>query len=641
VHTVQGDTVEAIAYRQGVTPDYIRHYNPNLVVDSSGRVAPQQQVAVVGVAGNAEMHSSRHGDSYASVAHAYGCDEVELRQYNPGCTFAAGEHIRIPPPAPHRQLSYAAPATQYEMAREESFSDVARRFSVREDDLRRANPGAAQSPPGSPQHLVIPRSNMADYDSLPASVPASPTHAHFESARVVQCDDRDTLQMLADRYGVQSHDLAALNPHIAQQSSLGGQTVVLPPRAQLQAQTFQSAEYPYDSAMSSPLFAGGAAPGYPAARESQQAQLRDVHHHHTERVPDIYGADEAARATRRADRNLAEFEGMIESLGGHRDAEVRELAIQLRMLMTQYETQRDEYARCVAANGEWAARCKALEYLAAGNPEKEEMLRLATELHTVKALQGANERRLRGDLEREFARRAREQERERREELVRQRAEHDVSMTRSTAPQGPSAGAAAAAAGAPAATNGPAVATTIEDIEPFLRYKDDEVARLVQQVRELESENAVVVARNTSLQDSMAATAYAIDSRPSLLKILFDLFAMGEECVRRVNDVTVRLSVRDLGKRVLTAELARIEEQARGLLKGHRWIIGNLFTDDEVRHLGASPLHFSDVASPAAIPSHGSNAGIRGRAGTPTRARGTVPSTPGRSTVRASSTPRR
>jgi hypothetical protein len=54
------------------------------------------------------------------------------------------------------------------------------------------------------------------------------------------------------------------------------------------------------------------------------------------------------------------------------------------------------------------------------------------------------------------------------------------------------------------------------------------------------------------------------------------------------------VDARELGKRVLMDCLAKIREDVRLLVSGHKFIVQNMFFESEVLHLGASPSHFAD-----------------------------------------------
>jgi len=148
------------------------------------------------------------------------------------------------------------------------------------------------------------------------------------------------------------------------------------------------------------------------------------------------------------------------------------------------------------------------------------------------------------------------------------------------------------------------VPATMDEIEPFLRYKDDQYARLLAKTKKLEAENDQMIAQCHTLNAKMESLAYITDSRPSLLQIIFDLHKMSEKLVKHIDDLALRIAVRDLGKRVVTQELEAIETEAKDVASGHQWIIANLFTEVEVLHLGGSMSHFESeaIAGTAASP---------------------------------------
>lgn len=111
----------------------------------------------------------------------------------------------------------------------------------------------------------------------------------------------------------------------------------------------------------------------------------------------------------------------------------------------------------------------------------------------------------------------------------------------------------------------------------------------------LEDDNAVLVAKCTEMSARLEEARFAVDSRPDLLRILYDLQRAAQLGSKSLTDLIARVNIREHTRKQLTDELESLLRQVRDIVNGHKWIIGNLFTEVEIHHIGSSPSHYLEV----------------------------------------------
>jgi LysM repeat protein len=660
-----GETVASVAYRHGVSVEHVRRCNPALRGDTFD--TPQEVVIVEsGAQREAPAHHVTHvirqGDDMASVARAYGVDESSLRAANASRRFEVHQTIVIPPS--HHSQSHSV----YEVGPAETSREVAIRYGVQEHDLVAANP-SVRFASGRRQQIVIPAAGQ-NYTS---------EAQHFETVHVAPAAAHETPEMVAERYGVGASELSRSNVAVNFESSMPSRIILpqnhatgysAPPpttnrrHTAAHVETYDVYERTGDESVDAvaerhglpreailalnPDFGRSDSSVLLPPGSTQRAAVR----HGDSDMAALRRADAAETAVGNRDVLLDRYERVINDLQSGRAGDGRTAASQLEFLMHEYERVSEELQRCASANRAWEAHCRALGDAAGSKDEaslRHELARVATELHHAKAHFAEHERRVRSDMEREFTRRARVLDRAHREEAERLKAEMEHRLliasgdaagdhtSRSLQVSKTHSGAARDSRheGTPGYA-GP----TIADLEPFLQYKDDTHAKLVRDHQDLQQQYQLISARCTTLDEKFETMAFAIDSRPSLLKIVFDLHKLADASSQAVEDLALRLSVRDIPRRQLQQELGGIAADARDLARSHHWIIGNLFTEVEVMHLGASPAHYSNTVDPRLAvnapaknpltpqkkkPSIGSPA--RGRSSTPVRVMRTTTTT--------------
>jgi LysM repeat protein len=662
-HTAsRDDNLASVAYRYGVSEDEVLLYNPEL---RNRTLAPGQHIIIGEPGGYRQQqqtqhqpsHTFRQNESVAQVAAAYGVSEQSLRSANAGARFQPHETIVIPP------SRYNQAYTSYETAPGESAREIALRYGITETVLVQANPGAIfgtgrreqivippcapdiytaeqtrvervmvapSSPRDTPESFAqrygippqqLERANVAVdlRSSMPSRIilpdagtdsyrqpPPLPRHtaAHTLTYDAYQRKEHESVDDVAQRFQLPVEVVKALNPNFGSRS--GGQTVLLPEGA---------------TAAASPASPTGAQHAAFSQRAETEASLRRA------------GAVEDALANR--DVLLDRYERAMMDLQHGRVGDARQAATQMEYLMNEYERVANELHRCAAANRNWEAQCTTLQQalsMSADADLRRELARVGAELHHARSHFAEHEQHVRIDMEREFTRRARVLERAHREEAERMKAEleHRLLASSQAARQRESGGVSPVPSGSNAAGAGAAAGAyqgpTISDLEPFLRFKEDSYAQLVREHKHLEEQYSLVQARCSTLDEKFETMAFAIDSRPSLLKIIFDLHKLADASSSALEDLALRLSVRELNRRLVQQELAGISADVRDLARSHHWIIGNLFTEVEVLHLGSSPASFHDTVDPRlALEAPKRNPSVPQRGSTPTRGRSSTP----------------
>jgi LysM repeat protein len=640
-----GDSIATIAYRYGVSEEQLRQQNPTI---RAGAIRSGLELVVVEPEQRASpgtKHLVKANESVSDIARAYGVSEQVLRAANPSHRFRPFDIITVP------TSSYDQRYTTYETNPAESSRDVAARYGVEEQDLLAANPGTVFGT-GRRQPIVIP-SSSADV--------ATRDRARFEEVYVAPSSAADTPQQFAHRYGLNPDQLTRSNMTVDLSSKMPARVILpdvgveayrspppLPKYTAAHVSTVDAYEPQHDETITSvarrfqlpeeavaalnPNFNPGRTVLLPAGALARQPASPAVGQEGMRRA----SAAESALANR--DTILDRYERDLVELQSGRLSDARQTASQMEHLLREYQRVADELYRCAAANREWEAQCAALQSAMAGGGNeadlRRELVRTTSELHQARSHFAEHERQVRADAEREFTRRARMLERAHREdserlktELEHQLANYDAdAMDRSLATQ-----PVQNAAGFSVDSAGGFKGASLGDLEPFLRYKEDSYSQLVRDYKHLEEQHALVNTRCATLTEKFDTMAFAIDSRPALLRIIFDLHKLADASSGALEDLALRLSVRELQRRVVQQDLASIAADVRDLARSHHWIIGNLFTEVEVMHLGASPAAFQDTVdrkllqeapkvNPAApTPRRVGTSPARGRSSTPVR----------------------
>jgi WD40 repeat protein len=109
---------------------------------------------------------------------------------------------------------------------------------------------------------------------------------------------------------------------------------------------------------------------------------------------------------------------------------------------------------------------------------------------------------------------------------------------------------------------------------------------------ELQELHQTLFTQTTLLAHRLQRFVFLFDTRPVLTRALVELHRVLQQCVRSIRQHEVEAERRQLSAAEALALLSVTSDHSEQALQGNRWVLANLFTEDELHHLACSPSHF-------------------------------------------------
>ena len=126
----------------------------------------------------------------------------------------------------------------------------------------------------------------------------------------------------------------------------------------------------------------------------------------------------------------------------------------------------------------------------------------------------------------------------------------------------------------------------------YYKYKEEQYAKIGGLNQQLHEENAALMGQTQALTEKLHAMSFVIESRPSLLKVLYDLYKMCVHTKKTIEKFAKEVSARERSRRELLDNIGSIRTEVVDVMNGEKWLIANMFTEYELLHLGTSPSFF-------------------------------------------------
>eukprot|EP01063_Lacrimia_lanifica_P024452 TRINITY_DN32357_c0_g1_i1.p1 TRINITY_DN32357_c0_g1~~TRINITY_DN32357_c0_g1_i1.p1 ORF type:complete len:1690 (+),score=748.32 TRINITY_DN32357_c0_g1_i1:442-5070(+) len=126
----------------------------------------------------------------------------------------------------------------------------------------------------------------------------------------------------------------------------------------------------------------------------------------------------------------------------------------------------------------------------------------------------------------------------------------------------------------------------------YYKYKEEQYAKIGGLNQQLHEENAALMGQTQALTEKLHALSFVIESRPSLLKVLYDLYKMCVHAKKTIEKFSKEVSTRERSRRELLDNIGGIRTEVVDVMNGEKWLIANMFTEYELLHLGTSPSFF-------------------------------------------------
>jgi len=126
----------------------------------------------------------------------------------------------------------------------------------------------------------------------------------------------------------------------------------------------------------------------------------------------------------------------------------------------------------------------------------------------------------------------------------------------------------------------------------YYRYKEEQWAQIGGLNRQLHAENVALLGQARDLQEKLQSMQFIVESRPSFLKVLYDLYKMCVHCRKHLDRFGKEVSQRERPRRELLENISAVRNEVADVMNGNKWLIGNMFTEYELLHIGTSPSFF-------------------------------------------------
>lgn len=230
VHRVRrGETMASIATRYRVSISSIREWNnlssrkKSLAAGTAltlylqgGKSSPS--TASTSTKKKWLTYKVRRGDTFAKIADSYDVTVQQLRGWNRGRKAIAGARLKIYTGVGETQTAVAGRYQTHKVRKGETLATIAETYGVREGDLREWN-----NLDGS---TILAGSKLRVYTTS-AAAKGDYARGDAGSARTYRVRAGDTLEKIANKYGVTVRQLKKLNHNIADKSLKVGQKLTL------------------------------------------------------------------------------------------------------------------------------------------------------------------------------------------------------------------------------------------------------------------------------------------------------------------------------------------------------------------------------------------------------------------------------
>eukprot|EP01059_Diplonema_ambulator_P005294 TRINITY_DN1503_c2_g1_i2.p1 TRINITY_DN1503_c2_g1~~TRINITY_DN1503_c2_g1_i2.p1 ORF type:complete len:558 (+),score=183.20 TRINITY_DN1503_c2_g1_i2:1102-2775(+) len=126
----------------------------------------------------------------------------------------------------------------------------------------------------------------------------------------------------------------------------------------------------------------------------------------------------------------------------------------------------------------------------------------------------------------------------------------------------------------------------------YYKYKEEQYAKIGGLNQQLHEENGALMGQTQALTEKLHAMSFVMESRRSLLKVLYDLYKMCVHTKKTIDKFSKEVSVRERTRRELLDNIGGIRTEVVDIMNGEKWLIANMFTEYELLHLGTSPSFF-------------------------------------------------
>eukprot|EP01060_Flectonema_neradi_P010661 TRINITY_DN1774_c0_g1_i1.p1 TRINITY_DN1774_c0_g1~~TRINITY_DN1774_c0_g1_i1.p1 ORF type:complete len:1700 (+),score=411.86 TRINITY_DN1774_c0_g1_i1:52-5151(+) len=126
----------------------------------------------------------------------------------------------------------------------------------------------------------------------------------------------------------------------------------------------------------------------------------------------------------------------------------------------------------------------------------------------------------------------------------------------------------------------------------YYKYKEEQYAKIGGLNQQLHEENGALMGQTQALTEKLHAVSFVIESRPSLLKVLYDLYKMCVHARKTIDKFSKEVGSRERTRRELLDYIGGIRTEVVDVMNGEKWLIANMFTEYELLHLGTSPSFF-------------------------------------------------
>ncbi|CUF95343.1 LysM domain-containing protein, putative [Bodo saltans] len=599
-----GSTVASVAATYRLKVDDLKKWNPRLIaLDSSDEITSREPLLIPLRRGAAALQQhtvspmplnsfmSTAGDTLQQLADRSGIDVATLLQCN--------EHLRLHPnaPLPSMQQVFLPSNARYVDPRA-----AAARTSPGRGGQKKA---ATTTDDGTATSVTLQRYNVREGDLLTS---------------------------VAHRFGTTPAQITKLNPCIRSNDLKRDADVILLPVSSSSS-----------SAARGPLALGGRAPkwsisgpGDAAAQDTHAEGASDnkasseyVYHTQSLRdaLPTSVGISDLDDAIAVHLENAARVDDIIQ----HPEHYTNEALVQeLKHMQSQHEAMIGALRNGGLENASLEARCRALEGLEDRRAEVEsdeeqrrhvealerQVATLLTDAQVIKTQSVQRESMLLLDFERRSQRHAREVERNATEERERwlaflRSALAATSSDRTAAATSITEGGTKAIIAQLGLENGSAVNKTLQslmihdrpaghtklplELIQFLNFKDEACFALQSDLENQVNKTLELEGRLSAMQAEMYRLDYLQANRPALVKMLYDLYKVAKGIVSKAKGFRAKAEVREPTRRLILECIGDIETLCKEMHIGHKYIVGNFFTDAEVRHCGASPAEFEEL----------------------------------------------
>jgi LysM repeat protein len=600
-----GSTVASVAAMYRLKVDDLKKWNPRLVsLDPSDEITSREPLLVPLRRGaTLQQHSvtpmplnsfiATAGDTIQHLADRSGIDVATLLQCN--------EHLRLHPnaPLPSMQQIFVPSNARYVDPRA-----AAARTSPGRGGQKKRTGASATVDDGTATSVALQRYNVRDGDLLTS---------------------------VAHRFGTTPAQITKLNPCIRSNDLKKDADVILLPVSSSAAsrgggapQALGESKWKTAKVQEGPdehegSYGNNQAAGYVYHTQS----LRDA-------LPSSVGISDLDDAIAVHLENAARVDDVVQ----HPEHYTSEALVQeLKHMHAQHEAMIGAFRNAGLENASLEARCRALEGLEDRRAEVEseeeqrrhvdalerQVASLLTDAQVIKTESVQRESMLLLDFERRSQRHAREVERNATEER-----ERWLAFLRS-ALAATSSDHAAAATGADSASaiggtkailaqlglEGSAVNKTLQsllvrdgaagqaklplELLQFLNFKDEACFALQSDLEKQMNITLELEGRLSAMQAEMHRLDYLQANRPALVKMLYDLYKVAKGVISKAKGFRAKAEVREPTRRLILECIGDIEALCREMHVGHKYIVGNFFTDAEVRHCGASPAEFEEL----------------------------------------------